>query len=130
MLGEVLARYFDVEPRYVPLTPTPLHRSASRRPWPLVAFENTIGVVGILGSTYTGQYEPIAALDATLTRPVRRAQHRTWPGMYGASRDANGWDWDVPLHVDAASGRGSSPPFLTPELLWDFRLPTGCTPST
>jgi glutamate decarboxylase len=29
--------------------------------------------------------------------------------------------WDVPLHVDAASG-GFVAPFLTPELLWDFRL--------
>jgi glutamate decarboxylase len=28
----------------------------------------------------------------------------------------------VPLHVDAASG-GFVAPFLTPELLWDFRLP-------
>jgi glutamate decarboxylase len=29
--------------------------------------------------------------------------------------------WDVPIHVDAASG-GFVAPFLTPELRWDFRL--------
>jgi len=30
--------------------------------------------------------------------------------------------WDVPIHVDAASG-GFIAPFLYPELEWDFRLP-------
>ena len=30
--------------------------------------------------------------------------------------------WDVPIHVDAASG-GFVAPFLFPELQWDFRLP-------
>ena len=32
------------------------------------------------------------------------------------------WRWDVPIHVDAASG-GFIAPFLYPELEWDFRLP-------
>lgn len=30
--------------------------------------------------------------------------------------------WDIPIHVDAASG-GFVAPFLYPELEWDFRLP-------
>ena len=30
--------------------------------------------------------------------------------------------WEVPIHVDAASG-GFVAPFVTPDLLWDFRLP-------
>jgi len=30
--------------------------------------------------------------------------------------------WNVPIHVDAASG-GFIAPFLYPELVWDFRLP-------
>lgn len=30
--------------------------------------------------------------------------------------------WDVPIHVDAASG-GFFAPFATPQLKWDFRLP-------
>ena len=115
---EKFARYFDVEPRYVPLTPTRFIIGVDEAM--ALVDENTIGVVGILGSTYTGQYEPIAALDAALTALCEA--HNTGPaGEDGAARDANGWKWDVPLHVDAASG-GFVAPFLTPELLWDFRL--------
>ncbi len=98
---EKFARYFDVEPRYVDLTPTRLIIGVDEAM--ALVDENTIGVVGILGSTYTGQYEPIAELDAALD----------------ALCDKNGWD--VPIHVDAASG-GFVAPFLTPELKWDFRL--------
>ncbi|RBL80815.1 glutamate decarboxylase, partial [Streptomyces cavourensis] len=66
--------------------------------------ENTIGVVGILGSTFDGSYEPIADLCAALDS----LQERT--GL------------DIPVHVDGASG-GMVAPFLDPELEWDFRLP-------
>jgi glutamate decarboxylase len=104
---EKFARYFDVEPRYVPLTPTRFIIGVDEAM--AMVDENTIGVVGVLGSTYTGQYEPIAALDAALTSLCD--EH----GGVAAG-------WDVPLHVDAASG-GFVAPFLTPELLWDFRLP-------
>ncbi|HEX3793677.1 MAG TPA: glutamate decarboxylase [Acidimicrobiales bacterium] len=99
---EKFARYFDVEPRYVPLTLSRFVIGVDEAM--ALVDENTIGVVGILGSTYTGQYEPIAALDAAL----------------GVVNSANGWD--VPLHVDAASG-GFVAPFLQPDLVWDFRLP-------
>jgi glutamate decarboxylase len=109
---EKFARYFDVEPRYVPLTPTRLIIGVDEAM--ALVDENTIGVVGILGSTYTGEYEPIAALDAALTALC--------DSHGGAAGDENGWVWDVPLHVDAASG-GFVAPFVTPELLWDFRLP-------
>ena len=104
---EKFARYFDVEPRYVPLTPTRFIIGVDEAM--ALVDENTIGVVGILGSTYTGEYEPIAQLDAALT--VLCDEHG------GAEAG-----WDVPLHIDAASG-GFVAPFLTPELLWDFRLP-------
>jgi glutamate decarboxylase len=110
---EKFARYFDVEPRYVPLTPTRFIIGVDEAM--ALVDENTIGVVGILGSTYTGEYEPIAQLDAALT--VLCNKHNN-----GGAGDAKGWFWDVPLHVDAASG-GFVAPFLTPELLWDFRLP-------
>ena len=109
---EKFARYFDVEPRYVPLTMTRYIIGVDEAM--ALVDENTIGVVGILGSTYTGEYEPIAALDAALTALCEKNG--------GAAGDGNGWVWDVPLHVDAASG-GFVAPFLTPELLWDFRLP-------
>jgi glutamate decarboxylase len=109
---EKFARYFDVEPRYVPLTPTRFIIGVDEAM--SMVDENTIGVVGILGSTYTGEYEPIAALDAALTALC--------DSHGGAAGDESGWVWDVPLHVDAASG-GFVAPFATPELLWDFRLP-------
>ena len=66
--------------------------------------ENTIAVVAILGSTYTGEYEPIAAIHDAVAEV----------------NDRNGWE--VPIHVDAASG-GFVSPFLEPDLNWDFRLP-------
>ncbi|MFF9284786.1 glutamate decarboxylase [Streptomyces griseosporeus] len=66
--------------------------------------ENTIGVVGVLGSTFDGSYEPIAELCAALDA----LQERT--GL------------DVPVHVDGASGAMIAP-FLDEEVAWDFRLP-------
>ena len=66
--------------------------------------ENTIGVVPILGETYTGRYEPVAAIAKALDD----LQERT--GL------------DIPMHVDAASG-GFLAPFLQPDLVWDFQLP-------
>jgi glutamate decarboxylase len=66
--------------------------------------EDTIGVVAILGTTYTGELEPVAEICAALDEVA-----------------ANG-GVDVPVHVDAASG-GFVVPFLHPELVWDFRLP-------
>jgi len=106
---EKFARYFDVEPRYVPLTPTRFIIGVDEAM--ALVDENTIGVVGILGSTYTGEYEPIAGLDAALSALC--AAHNT------AHPDELAWD--VPIHVDAASG-GFVAPFLQPELQWDFRL--------
>ncbi len=99
---EKFARYFDVEPRYVPLTDRRFVIGVDEAM--ALVDENTIGVVGILGSTYTGEYEPIAALSAALD------QRFAADGV------------DVPIHVDAASG-GFVAPFLQPDLAWDFRLP-------
>ena len=66
--------------------------------------ENTIGVAAILGSTYTGEYEPVEALDEAVSALNART------------------GWEIPVHVDAASG-GFVAPFLQPDLRWDFRLP-------
>ena len=102
VVWERFCRYWDVEPRYANITLdspvlTPERMLA-------LADENTIGVVGILGVTYTGGYEPIADLTAALDD----LQERT--GL------------DIPMHVDGASG-GMIAPFLQPDLVWDFRLP-------
>ncbi|MGH9082828.1 MAG: glutamate decarboxylase [Acidimicrobiales bacterium] len=98
---EKFARYFDVEPRYVPLTDRRFIIGVDEAM--AMVDERTIGVVGILGSTYTGQYEPIADLERALDLVCDRQ------------------GWDVPLHVDAASG-GFVAPFRQPDLAWDFRV--------
>jgi glutamate decarboxylase len=102
VVWEKFARYFDVEPRYIPiekgryvLTPEDVARAVD---------ENTIGVCAILGSTFTGEFEPVEAISDALDRVQ---------GEKG---------WDIPIHVDAASG-GFVAPFLYPHLRWDFRLP-------
>ena len=95
-------RYFDVEDRPVPLEGeswvTDPERAAA------MCDENTIGVVAILGSTFTGDYENVEELSDALDR----LQEKT--GL------------DIPIHVDGASG-GFVAPFLQPDLLWDFKLP-------
>ncbi|WP_261554208.1 glutamate decarboxylase [Frankia tisae] len=95
------ARYWDVEPRLVPMAPGRTHLTAEEA----VARcdENTIGVVAILGSTFDGSYEPVAEIAGALDRLA---------AMGGP---------DVAVHVDAASG-GFIAPFCDPELVWDFQL--------
>ena len=99
---EKFCRYWDIEPRLAPLEGDVLHLTADRAV--KLCDENTIGVVGILGSTFDGCYEPIAEICAALD------QLQADTGL------------DVPVHVDAASG-GFIAPFLDPGLVWDFRLP-------
>jgi glutamate decarboxylase len=95
-------RYWDVEPRLVPMEVGSTGLTVEKM-LPHVD-ERTIGVVGILGSTQDGIYEPIAELAAALDDLEART------GL------------DVPIHVDGASG-GFVAPFLDPDLVWDFRLP-------
>ena len=65
--------------------------------------EYTIGIVGILGITYTGKFDDIAELDKRVS-------------AYNKANNA-----DLVIHVDGASG-GLFVPFVNPELAWDFRL--------
>ncbi len=99
---EKFCRYFDVEPRMVPVGPDRPHLSAEGAR--SACDENTIGVVAVLGSTYDGSYEPVAEISAALDELASKGGP------------------DVPIHVDAASG-GFVAPFIDPDLLWDFRLP-------
>jgi len=96
------ARYWDVEAREVPLTGDEVVTNPERAA--AVCDENTIGVVAVMGSTFTGHYEDVAALSAALDRLEERT------GL------------EVPIHVDGASG-GFVAPFLQPSLVWDFQLP-------
>lgn len=102
VVWEKFANYWEVEPRYVNITPDCPYLD----PEGVLAAvdENTIGVVPILGVTYTGLYEPVAQIAKALDD----LQART--GL------------DIPIHVDAASG-GFVAPFLQPNLIWDFQLP-------
>ena len=99
---EKFCRYWDVEPRLVPMEGERYHLG----PDEAVAQcdENTIGVVAILGSTFDGSYEPVSDIAAALE-------------ALEAERGLN-----VPLHVDAASG-GFVAPFIQPNVEWDFRIP-------
>ncbi|PWC07206.1 glutamate decarboxylase [Mycetocola zhujimingii] len=98
---EKFCNYFDVEPRFVPITEE--HKTLDGYDLEKYIDENTIGVVAIMGVTYTGMYEPVAAIAKALDD----IQAKT--------------GFDVPIHVDGASG-GMIAPFLQPDLVWDFRL--------
>lgn len=93
--------YWDIELRAVPMDEDNL----SLDPDKLLDYidEYTIGVVGILGITYTGKFDDMKALDAKLEE-------------YNANHDIK-----VYMHIDGASG-GLFTPFVNPELEWDFRL--------
>jgi glutamate decarboxylase len=99
---EKFCRYWQVEPRYVPMVPGRLHLRGAEAA--AQCDENTIGVIAIMGSTMDGSYEPVLEISEHLDR-------------LQAERGC-----DVPVHVDAASG-GFVAPFLQPELKWDFRVP-------
>lgn len=102
VVWEKFCRYWEVEPKYIPMekgryviTPEEVLRLTD---------ENTIGVVAILGTTFTGEFEPIEAIHDALVEQ---------------NADTG---WEIPMHIDAASG-GFVAPFLHPDLKWDFRLP-------
>ncbi|KAF4230388.1 hypothetical protein CNMCM6457_005964 [Aspergillus fumigatiaffinis] len=95
---EKAARYFDVEEKYVYCTETRYVIDPEEAV--NLVDENTIGICAILGTTYTGQYEDVKAINDLLIKKKI----------------------DCPIHVDAASG-GFVAPFENPSLEWDFRLP-------
>ncbi|MCB1081875.1 MAG: glutamate decarboxylase [Chlamydiia bacterium] len=98
---EKFARYFDVEMRVIPLekgryviTTEDVEQRID---------ENTIAVGAILGTTYSGQADPIKEINDLLLK-IKKEK-----------------GWDIPLHVDGASG-GFVAPFTCPDFVWDFRL--------
>ena len=101
VVWEKFCRYFDVEPRIVPLQPDKF-TIGPEDVEPHVD-ENTIGVAAVLGTTFTGHADDIGGINDLLVN----------------LRDDRGLD--VPLHIDAASG-GFVWPFLYPHREWDFRL--------
>jgi glutamate decarboxylase len=101
VVWEKFCRYFDVEPRIIPLQPDK-YTIGPEDVEPHID-ENTIGVAAVLGTTFTGHADDIQGINDLLLRLKKESE------------------LDVPLHVDAASG-GFVWPFLYPHSEWDFRL--------
>jgi glutamate decarboxylase len=95
-------RYFDVEPRIVPLKPGNYRLTAERLD--KYVDENTICVVAIAGQTFTGEDDDIQEIH-------------DWLDAYEKKTGIS-----IPMHIDGASG-GFVNPFLYPDYKWDFRLP-------
>ncbi|GAA5858625.1 hypothetical protein JCM8547_001396 [Rhodosporidiobolus lusitaniae] len=109
VVWEKAARYFEVEEKYW------YCREGTYLMDPKEAVdlvdENTILLVSILGTTYTGGYEDTKTMNDLLLEKNKKE------GL------------DCHIHVDAASG-GFVVPFTQPDLLWDFRLPLVCCINT
>lgn len=95
------AEYFDVEKKAIPLEPGRYTISADQVKQ--LVDENTICVVAVLETSYTFQNDPVEEINNALLE-IKQEK-----------------GWDIPLHVDGASG-GFVAPFLSPHLKWDFRL--------
>ncbi|ODV77936.1 glutamate decarboxylase [Suhomyces tanzawaensis NRRL Y-17324] len=100
---EKFARYFDIENRLVHINQNSGHLIDVSQIESKVD-ENTIGIFVILGSTFTGAFEPVAEISNLLDKVQ--------------SKTGN----DVRIHVDGASG-GFVAPFVFPGLKWDFLVP-------
>jgi glutamate decarboxylase len=101
VVWDKFCRYFDVEPRIVPLQKGK-YTIGPEDVEPHLD-ENTIGVAAVLGTTFTGHKDDIVGINDLLLRV------KSERGL------------DIPLHVDGASG-GFVWPFLYPDSEWDFRL--------
>ncbi|MDO4551885.1 MAG: glutamate decarboxylase [Planctomycetia bacterium] len=93
--------YWDVELREIPMKTGKMNLDAKSAV--AACDEYTIGIVGILGITYTGFYDDIQDLDEKVCAHNRSVKNQ------------------ISIHVDAASG-GFFTPFTEPERRWDFRL--------
>jgi len=102
---EKFARYFEVEARILPVSEDSSYRLDPKLVKENID-ENTIGVFVILGSTYTGHYEPVEEISDILDAFEKETGH------------------SIPIHVDAASG-GFIAPFTHAKAgkRWNFELP-------
>ncbi|QKX59996.1 uncharacterized protein TRUGW13939_07138 [Talaromyces rugulosus] len=102
---EKFACYFDVEARILDvseksnfaLDPDMVRKNID---------ENTIGVFVILGSTYTGHFEPVEEVSKVLDKYEEETGH------------------DIPIHIDGASGGFIAPfTYAGAGQKWNFELP-------
>ncbi|KAL7269223.1 glutamate decarboxylase gad1 [Rhizina undulata] len=108
---EKFARYFEVEPRILPVSPES-HYCLDPKLVKENVDENTIGVFVILGSTYTGHFEPVETISKILD------EYEAETGI------------SIPIHVDGASGAMVAPFVGGVEGKWDFRLERVCSINT
>lgn len=101
IVWEKFARYFDVEMKIIPMKKGKYILDVDDVKKNID--ENTICVGAVLGTTFTGQIDPIEEINEML-EDVKKQK-----------------GWDIPIHVDGASG-GFIVPFLYPDMKWDFRL--------
>ena len=100
--------YWDIEMREVPLDENfTLDVDKAME----MVDEYTIGIVGIMGNTYTGAYDDIEALDQRVAEYNKTHEH------------------ELVIHIDGASGAMFAP-FTEPGIKWDFRLPNVVSIST
>jgi glutamate decarboxylase len=101
VVWDKFCRYFDVEPRIVPLSEGKYTIDAED----IEPFldENTIGVAAVVGTTFTGHADDVKGINDFLVK------YKEEKGI------------DVPIHVDGASGAFVWP-FLHPQVEWDFKL--------
>lgn len=100
---EKFACYFDVENRLIPVTEESGHLIDVSKIKENID-ENTIGIFVIMGSTFTGAFEPVEEISKLLDEVEKER------GL------------DIRIHVDGASG-GFVAPFIFPHLKWDFAVP-------
>lgn len=102
---EKFARYFEVEARILPVSEDSSYRLDPEEVKKNID-ENTIGVFVILGSTYTGHYEPVEEISNILDEYEKKTGN------------------SIDIHVDAASG-GFIAPFTHAKagFKWNFELP-------
>ncbi len=93
--------YWDIEVREIPMTKENMSLNIEKAIDAIDDF--TIGIVGIMGITYTGKFDDIQKLDAAVSEFNKTSAYK------------------IPIHIDGASGAMFTP-FINPELLWDFRL--------
>ena len=101
VVWEKFARYFDVEMRVIPMEKDRYTLSVDEVRKQID--ENTICVGVVMGTTFTGQLDPVQEVNALLEEVEKEK------------------GWHIPIHVDGASG-GFILPFLYPDFAWDFRL--------
>jgi glutamate decarboxylase len=117
---EKFARYFEVECRLVPISVESKYRLDPKKAMEYVD-ENTIGVYVILGSTYTGHYEPVKEMSDLLDEYEQKTGINV--PIHGELSSVFYSPHSLTLRsVDGASGAFIAP-FAHPKLLWDFKLP-------